>query len=216
MAIVIPLLDAFDIETYDGLLAFIVAHLELDEESEAQVPTFIRLAEYKLNRMVLAPERETSASLTTVADQQWVDLPVDFRQLRTARIVAADGYPLEPVTLNELHARFTDVSGKPQVYAVAEQAVQFGPTPDAAYTISITYMARLTPLAPTNQTNWLLAGNADAYVYATLIQAEAWLGHDKRVPLLAAALAETIAEVNAQGNRYRNASPMRLRSSVVV
>lgn len=213
MSIVISLADSFDIETYDGLIAFIVAHLELDAESEAQVPTFIRMAEYRLDRMLTVPDRETLATVSTVADTQYAALPTGFRQLRTAYI---DGYPLAPVTLNVLHAQFTDNSGKPQVYAIADQALYFGPVPDEAYSVTLTYMAKLPYLSETNQTNWLLSQNADAYVYATLIQAEAFLGHDDRIPLFESALVTTMAEINMQGNRYRNASPVRLRSSVVV
>lgn len=213
MTIAISLTDAFDIETYDGLIAFLVAHLELDAETEAQLPTLIRLAEYRLNRMITAPERETTGSVTTTADLQYVALPVDFRQLRTAYV---EGYPLAPVTLNVLHSQFTDNSGKPQVYTVADQSLYFGPVPDSAYTITLTYMARLTPLSSDNQTNWLLSGNADAYVYASLMQISAWQEDLNAAALYKAELETIIEEVNRQGNRYRNASPVRLRSPVVV
>lgn len=210
--IVIPLFDTFDIETYDGLIGFIEEHLELDAETTAQIPTFIRLAEYKLNRMILAPERETSAELETSAGVPFVSLPTGFRQLRTAYIDA--GYVLDPVTLNVVNQY--DYAGTPICFTISNEALYFGPIPDAAYTVTITYLERLAPITPTNQTNWLLSGNADAYVYAVLMQAEAFLGHDERVPMFAAALAETIGEVNAQGNRFRNASPMRLRSPGII
>ena len=103
MAIAIAVSSAFDIETYDGLIAYIVAHLELDAETEAQVPTFIRKAEYRLDRLCTVPDRETSASVTTVAGEQSVSLPADFRQLRNARLLTSYGYTLEQVALDVLH-----------------------------------------------------------------------------------------------------------------
>jgi hypothetical protein len=215
MAIAIQLDDAFDIETYDGLVAYIIAHLELDTESAAQVPTFIRKAEYRLNRLVIAPERETSATLTTTAGTQSVDLPVDYRQLKQARLLGDTGYPMAPVTLNVLNSSFDSV-GKPVAYHISEQAVQFGPVPDAAYPVTLTYIARIPPLSSTNQTNWLLTGNADAYVYAALWQAAAWLEDFDAAVKFRDEMFAIIAEVNLQGNRYRNVSPMRLRSPVVV
>lgn len=213
MSIAITLTTPADIETYDGLLAFIVAHLELDSETEAQLPALVRMAEYRLNRMLTVPERETIASVTTTAGTAYVALPTGYRQLRSAYI--DNDYPLAAATL---HSVQTDLesSGKPQRYTIADQSIYFAPTPDAVYTVSLTYMEKLAYLSATNQTNWLLSENADAYVYAVLIQCEAFLGHDARIPLLEAALVTTMDEINAQGNRYRLASPIRLRSPVVV
>lgn len=215
MAIAIQINDAFDIETYDGLQAYLIAFLELDSETSAQLPTFIRKAEYRLNRLCIAPERETSATLTTVAGEQSVDLPVDYRQLKQARLLGDTGYPLAPVTLNVLQSSF-DYTGKPQAYNISQQAVQFGPVPDAEYSITLTYLARIPPLSATNQTNWLLSENADAYVYAAAWQIAAWLEDFAAAERFRAEMFSIIAEVNLQGNRYRNASPMRLRSPVVV
>ena len=216
MAISIQVQDAFDIETYDGLVAYIIAHLELDSESAAQVPTFIRKGEYRLNRLVTAPERETSALLTTTAAVQAVALPVDYRQLRTAQFVADDGYPLEPVTLNVLHSQYSGSSGRPQAYAIAEQSVLFGPMPDAAYSVNITYMAKIPALSAATQTNWLLASNADAYVYSALWQAAAWLEDVDAALAFRSELMAIIDELNLSGNRYRNSAPIRLRSPGVI
>ena len=216
MAISIALADAFDIETYDGLVAYIVAHLELDGESEAQVPTFIRQAEYRLNRLCTAPERETSVTLTTVADVQYVALPVDYRQRRAARRLNDDGDPLAQVTLNTLHSDFAGASGRPQAFCISEQAVHFGPMPDGSYGVTLTYLARIPPLSPTNQTNWLLSGNADAYVYAALMAANVWLDNLEAAGNYRTELMSIIEEVNLQGNRYRLSGPIRMRSPVVV
>ena len=215
MAIAIALADAFDIETYDGLVAYIIAHLELDGESEAQVPTFIRQAEYRLNRLCTAPERETSILLTTTADVQSVALPVDFRQLRAARFIADNGYPLAQASLNVLHSDYSG-TGRPQAFCISEQSVQFGPMPDAEYTVNLTYLARIPPLSPTNQTNWLLSGNADAYVYAALMSASVWLEDLEAAGNYRTELMSIIEEVNLQGNRYRLSGPIRMRSPVVV
>lgn len=212
MSIAIQISDADDIESYDGLISFVTNHLQLDAETALQLPTLIRMAEYRLNREVLMPERETSTTLSTVAGERSVALPVGFRQMRS---VYLDGeYVLSPVTLNVAYQ--FETTEQPSVYAIAEQALFFGGIPDAVYAVNITYLEALSRLSPTNQTNWLLSTNADAYVYATLIQAEAFLGHDERIPLLDAALSQAISELNRSGNRYRNASPMRLRNPVGV
>ena len=215
MTISVPLQDAFDIETYDGLKAFLIAHLELDSETQTFLPSLIRMAEYRLNRLLTTPWRETSETLTTTAALQYVALPADFSQAVSVLLTGDDGYPLEAVTLNTLHSQYP-VSGQPCAYCISEQSMWFGPIPDAAYAIRLTYQARLAPLRTETQTNWLLSENADAYVYACLIQIESFLGNDERVPLYAAGLDQAIGEINAQGNRYRRSTPIRLRSPVVV
>ena len=216
MTIAISIADAFDIEDRDGLIAYITAHLELDSESAAQVPTFIRKAEYRLNRLVLAPERETSTSYSTVAGTQNLSVPVDFRQIRSVRFVGDPGYPLEQVTPDFLNDQYTNLSGKPTVYAVEEESLKLGPVPDGVYEVRLVYMTRIPPLTEASPTNWLLSTNADVYVYSTLWQAAAWLEDIDAATAFRAEMMEIIDEINASSNRYRRSTPMRLRSPVVV
>lgn len=208
MTIAILRFDLFDIETFDGLVAFIISHLELDDETAAQVPTFIRMAEYRLNRLVTAPERETSSSLTTEAGNQTVSLPVDFRQLHNARVVSSEGYPLKQVTRDHLHDAYTNSSGKPVAFAISEQGLEFGPTPDGAYGISLVYSAKIPPLSEGNQSNWLLVAHADAYVYSALWQACAWLEDIDAATAFRAELMTIIAEINEASHRYRHGSKL--------
>ena len=211
MAIAVLLNAAYDIETFDGLVAFVTAHLELDSETAAQVPTFIRLAEYRLNRLVTAPERETSASVSASAGNDTATLPADYRQLRNARLVADSGYTLEQVTPHALYDLYGNSTGKPVAYTITDDALIFGPVPDDDYTIRVIYKAKVPSLSSTNQTNWLLASNADAYLYATLWQAAAWLEDIDAATAFRAELMAIIEELNYDGNRKRNGGPMTPR-----
>lgn len=208
MTIAIQLNPAFDIETYDGLLAYVTEYLELDAETVAQLPTLLRKGEYRLNRMITAPERETSASLTTVAGSNAVTLPADYRQLRNARVLSASGRPLDQVPLDTVHDLFAGLTGEPKVYAISEEALQVGPTPDDAYTIRIVYKAVLPALSAANQTNWLSLSNADAYAFALLWQTAAWLEDFDAAEKFRAELFAIIEEINLDGSRYRNGAPL--------
>ena len=201
------------ITDYASLVSFVTDHLQLDTDTAAQVPTFIGLAEAALRRTLTVPEREMQSTLTTTASQGYVTLPEAVRAIRTAYFDS--DYPLSPVTLNVLMS-YSASSGKPQVYSVANQSLFLSPTPDAAYSIVLTYTATIPALTASNTTNWLIESNPDAYLYAVLIQAEAYRANDERIPLLTAALDGVIDQINREGNRYRNSAPMRLRSPVVV
>ena len=215
MSIAINLSSPYDIETYDGLIAYVTAHLELDAETVTQLPSIVRKAEYRLNRLVTMPERETSVTLTTEAAVQGVQLPADYRQLRNLRFLGNYGYTLQQVTLAELHNGHIG-SGQPIVFAVSEGLLELGPVPDAAYSLDLSYIRKIPGLSETNQTNWLLSSNADVYVYAVLWQAAAWLEDINAASAFRAEMMEIIGELNASGNRYRRATPMRMRSPVVV
>lgn len=208
MAIVIQTFDTFDIEDRDGLIAYIIAKLELDAESAAQVPTFIRMGEYRLNRLLTAPERETSVTLTTEAGQQAVALPVDYRQLRNARLVGTDGWPLDQVSPEALHTNYTNASGRPVAYSISEQSLQLGPVPDGEYEVRLVYSARIPPLTEAAPTNWLLVSNADAYVYSALWQACAWLEDVDAAIAFRNELFTIIDEINLSSSRYRNGAPL--------
>lgn len=214
MTVSVPIADSHVIETYSGLQDFIENHLELDSETVAQLPTLIRLAEYRLDRMLTTPQRETSESVGTTASIAFVSLPTYLRQLDHAYI---DGdYPLERVSLNTLHGEYGETSGKPKVYAISEGEMWLGPLPDGEYEIRLTYLTRLDPLSVTNTSNWLLRQHADAYVCAVVAQVESFRDNDERASRYWGLVTELIGEINAQGNRFRNTEPIRLRSSVVV
>ena len=207
---------AFDIETYDGLIAFVTAHLELDAETVAQLPSLIRKAEARLDRLCVVPERETAVSVTTTAGEQNVSLPIDYRHLHNARLLDDTGAPLEQVPLATLYNAYSSASGRPTVYAVTAGALLVGPVPDAEYAIRLIYTTKLPNLSPANQTNWLLQNNPDAYIYAVLFQTSTWLEDLDAATAYRSELFTIIEEVNKQGNRYRRVAPMRLRSPVVV
>lgn len=216
MAIVLTLPDEFAIENYSGLQSFLTNHLQLDTDTVEQLPNLIRLAEIRLERLVLTPERETTALLTTTAGTQSLALPSGFRQVRQLKIAgdSSTGYPLEPVTPNVVESY--DYPGKPVAYAISGDNLLFGPVPDAAYSLTLTYLAKLAPLSSNTQTNWLLTDNADSYVYMAAAVIEKHRNNQDSAALYLSLAEAAVDEINQQGNRKRNSAPVRLRSPVVV
>lgn len=203
MSIAIKLFDTFDIETRDGLIAYVISHLELDTETAAQVPTFIRKAEYRLDRLLTIPHRESSVSLSFTAGTDRVSLPADCRSVRS---VYTDR-PLKQVALSYLQDRY-DEAGMPLAYALSEHDLVLGPVPASTTSVRLSYLTRLEPLTDANQTNWLLSNNADVYVYATLWQAAAWLEDIDAATAFRAEMMTIIDEINLQAQRARWSGPL--------
>lgn len=206
--IVIPLFDLFDVETYDGLLGFVERHMELDAETVSQLPTLLRMAEYKLDRMARVPARESVSIVSTTADVSFLPLPSDYRELKSVYLGNA---PLAGVSLDAMQAGYGGLTGSPTTYSIVDDQIYVAPVPVEAATVTINYLKRLDPLTPSNQTNWLLANNADLYVYALLVQVCGFLHDLDAASVYKSLLEETLAEVMQQGSRFRHSQPLRAR-----
>lgn len=211
MAIVLTLPTDFDVENYTGLQAFLTDHLQLDQSTVDQLPNLIRLAEYRLARLIRTQDRQTETTLSATSGAQAVALPSDFKQPTQLKINgdSDSGYPLTLVSLNTVEAY--DYPGEPLVYAVSGSSALLGPIPDAAYTLTLRYLAKLTPLTEDAPTNWLLTSHADAYVYMAASVISFHLG-DKALASEYAAFADGVCEeINKEGVRQRfgaNLAPM--------
>lgn len=181
----------------------------------SKIPEFIALAERRFNRVIVAPERETTTTASLAVEA--LSLPTDFWQLRSIYLDTDPRQKLEQVTLAVLRSEYADqTTGKPRVFAIADGQFIFGPAPDATYTVEIVYTATIAPLDGTTATNWLLDKHPDIYLYGSLLAAEAYVWNDERLPVWKNALDEALGELAGVSNRQRySASPMRLRSPVV-
>lgn len=216
MTIAITLPNSFDIENYEGLQSFLIDHLELDASTQAQLPTLIRLAEAHMARKLTTPNRETTTTLATISGTQAVSLPDDFKQVRQIKIAGDDstGYPLEQVALNTVEAY--DYAGKPLAFAIFGSNLLMGPVPDAVYILTIRYIASFTSLTANSQTNWLLTGHPDAYVWTSAAFICQHLGDSENATLYFGLAQSVLEEINDEARRYRNSQPIRMRSAVVV
>jgi hypothetical protein len=158
------------------------------------VPEMIVLAESELRRRLRVGEAEQRASLT--ATTAAVALPAGCRQLR---IVTSDGALVSYVPPDQLPGG----SGPPYLYTLHGSELRLGPAPSGSVTLEILYQSGLPPLSDLAPTNWLLTDHPDAYLYSTLVAAEAFIGHDERIPLWAQAAASALASIEQADRKAR-------------
>lgn len=213
MSVAVPTTDASPIETFQGLKAWVLEVLDRDD-LDAVIDKMVRMAEYHLRRQILSIQRETTATLSATGET--VLLPTDFVALRNAYLATDPPVQLSQLAPTVLKSRYP-ATGQPLGYAIGNGVLILGPAPDGPYNVQIRYIQNLPYLSDTNPTNWLLSSHADVYVYATLLQADAYIQDDPRLGIWKSALEEAIANINEQGNRYRHSgTPLRLSSPVVV
>ncbi|ODU22777.1 MAG: hypothetical protein ABS87_01005 [Sphingomonas sp. SCN 67-18] len=207
MAIVLDLPASTNLENWTGLRNSIEAWLDRTDLND-RIPDFIRLAEARFRREITRVERETTIPLPG-------SLPADFDSVREIFLPDCPSAALVQVGLPELRERFSG-QGMPRVYAIVAGQIVVGPTPISAVTALLTYNAKIPALSATNQINWLLADHPDLYLYGALLHAEMFGWNDERLPLMKAAVDETLAEINRAGLRRKHGSgPLTMRSGVM-
>jgi len=180
----------------------------------SKIPEFIALAERRFNRIIVTPERESTATASLSGEA--LGLPTDFWQLRSIHLTTDPRQPLMQVSPSVLRSEYADqTTGKPRAFAIEDGQFIFGPSPDTTYTVKISYVAGIPPLNGSTATNWLLEKHPDIYIYGSLLAAEAYLWNDARLGVWKSAMDEAIAELADAGNRYRLSMPLRLRNPVV-
>ncbi|HEY6868832.1 MAG TPA: hypothetical protein VI199_03645 [Novosphingobium sp.] len=179
--------------TYTTLLAQVVDTLG-QQVTTAQVDAMLPFVEARFNRTINSPQREVEAYANPTSD---VTLPQDCWQVRDMWLVGSPDATLEQLSPDAARSLFGGVSGSPEAYTITGTKIDFWPTPSVSSTdtIKIRYQQTIPALTTTNTTNWLLTQHPDIYYYSLLLQCEAYIVNDERLPLWKAGLDEALGEL---------------------
>lgn len=194
------------LDTYAGLTAEIADFLNKGPTLSAKIPTFIRLTESRLNKVLDDPEMEVTATAT--ATGEFLGLPADFGQLRS---ISVGGYRLRGTTAADFSG-FDGTAGIPRSYAIYDGQLAFAPIPSTGSAVQIVYTRRIPALSDTNPTNWLLDLAPEAYLYGSLLAAELYLWNDERLPVFQTAFEDAITTLQEDAAKRRwGAAPLAPR-----
>lgn len=181
MAIAVAVTDAAEISTYGELIERITDHTD-GRVAEANIPTYIRLAEAEMNRrLALRPLRPMQCRETITIDAQKQPLPSLYMSTDSLQVTdGTNSYTIdfvEPENFDDRNVarQNQDFTGfvqttpdRPLNYTVIGSELYFYPTPTQSWSGSHTYYKRLTPLSNSSNTNWLLRDHPDVYYTGTL------------------------------------------------
>lgn len=167
--------------SYAELQATMADTLNRDDLT-AVLPTFIRLAESRIDRDLRHWRQEKRS--TAQLDTQYSAIPADY--LRPIRLQILDGStnavePISTAQMLQLRGDNYDQTGRPTHYVLTAGGLELYPTPDVAYNSSLVYYARVPALSVTNTVNWLLTEAPDAYLYGALVHSAPYLKDDAKI-----------------------------------
>jgi hypothetical protein len=166
---------------YSALQTTVASYLGRSDLT-AMIPTFITLAETRLQRELRTRPMLKSATANMTGGDNTVGLPTDFLEMRD---LFTQGNPRMPVSYMSpsaftRNARATE-SGRPVDYSVIGSEMNFAPIPDGNYVLEMLYYYKQDVLSSTNASNVFLSNYPDALLYGTLAQAEPYLMNDARI-----------------------------------
>jgi hypothetical protein len=186
------------ISTYAELRAEVAEWLQRSDLS-ARIPVFVEMATARFNRELRAPEMETL--VTTAADAEYTDLPVDFLQIRS---IETNGDRMEYIAPEEFQAYVAKTSTPAvPVYTIADMSLRIYPAPTVAgtLTLKVLYYARIPELVNAGDANWLLGAHPDVYLFGSLVEAAGFLHDDTRMAVWDSRLQQAMTLINRRGRQ---------------
>jgi hypothetical protein len=202
------------ISNYTELQAAIADWLNRDDLA-AVVPSFISLAEADINRRLKHWRMETRSTATL--DSRFSALPADWGStISLAMTISGKAYPIRLASVADIadqRSASSGASGRPEVYAITGGQLEIYPTPDAAYSAELVYLANVPSLSATTTSNWLLLDSPDVYLYGALVQSAPYLKDDQRAPIWAGLYQSAIDGLNSSSDEQRySGSGLRLKN----
>jgi len=197
---------------YTNLVSSAADYLERDDIN-ASIPTFIRLAEKKVCRLLKAQlatntvtDKLTIGSPLVIKPERWIET-LSFTVMSSNQVSVLKKRSRE--TIQQMYAD-NSITGLPKYYAEWQQNYFYvGMTPDQAYDFELVIYQEPVPLDAANQTNYLTDIAPDLLLYSTLLEAEGYLKNDERLPVWKAARDESLQQltgldISRQTDRQEN------------
>ena len=162
---------------------------------------------------IRAMENFTDPTTFTTSAGSERALPTGFLGLTKNRTLYLNTDPIKPLehaSDDQISALQRQGNGEPIAYTVRGESLRFGPAPDAAYGVVMGYYKRFDPLA-TTATNWLLTNAPGVYLYAALLEAQALIRNDARLPVWASMYTAAVRAVQKADDMDRWSGRLTMR-----
>jgi hypothetical protein len=191
------------LDSYADLLAAVSNWLHRD--LSAQFPTFLLLAEERINRLVRCRDMEVELSATTLDDDYQMTQPTDMVAVKS---FYASGYEDEPIKITTYDKLLSiPEQTRAKNFAWVGSVLYF----DGPGTIYGTYLEKVAALSSTNITNWLIQKHPSCYLSAVLTEAFIYVRDDTESTRWDGRFLQIVAEINGKTQHDTFSGPLTVR-----
>lgn len=195
------------ISNYTDLQASIANWLNRDDLTSV-IPDFIALAETRIARDLRHWKQEKR--VTTNIDERYENLPNDVIEIRQVQHTSGGSISsISSFDMEKLRAE-SNTPAKPSYMRLTADQIEFYPTPNTTYNITMLYYGRIPALSAADPTNWLLRDAPDVLLYCSLLQSAPYLAEDARVQVWAGLYQSAIEGLNSENERARVSGPISM------
>lgn len=195
------------ISTYSELQSAIADYLNRTDLTSV-IPTFISLAEAKLNRELRT--RDMLVRSTATSSNEFVAVPTDFLEDYSLELDMTNQGPQPPLAyigpLEAKSLKANKITGKVRYYTIIDGAFEMLPAPQLAVDVILTYYAKIPSLSNTQTTNWLLTKSPDLYLYSSLLEAMPYLKDEQRIAVWSTARGQVLEAMKEESERSMRAT----------
>ena len=187
--------------TYDEIKTKVAEYLNRTDLT-SQMDMFIDLTESDINKVI--KHQDLIKRANAVAETQYTQLPSDWSRVINVELNTSDHTTLLQQSTESLDLKRTsidNVSGRPEYFAITDNAIELCPTPDTNYELQLTYYANIPELSSTNTTNVVSGKFPDVYIYGCCKHASVFLMEDERVGMFQTLFDKALEEVRLQQER---------------
>jgi hypothetical protein len=181
----------------------------------AVIPSFIRLGEAEIGRVVRALEQETDLLMNCTSPAYSCALPDGFLGFKHVFVSGASEPRTQyvpPTQFHELNLRprdaFADSFGTALLYTIESNVIKVNRPAGSSEPIVLdtSYVKKFATLDNTNTTNWLLTNHYDVYIWAALKEAWDYVDETEMVAKYQAKFDRVVAQLTALETAKRRAS----------
>ena len=165
----------------------------------SEIDIFIDNTEAELNRNLRVADMVKRSTAT--AENQYLALPSDWLEAINIEISSNEFRPLMQMSIESLDVyrkSINNKTGQPIYYAIVDNTLELAPSPDASYTLQLTYYGKIDALSDSNTSNFVSNNHPDVYLYGSLKHASVFLMEDERAPLFNAQFDKSLEEIRLQ------------------
>lgn len=176
-----------EIMTYSSLIKDVLSYCERpdDEDVASQVPRLIMLAEHRIASEVRGLGLLRVLKGTMTAGNPVIPKPANWRESSSMRLLVGTQHRTVYKRTYEYCRAVCDDTGikrTPRFYSDYDFSKFFlVPSPDKNYDFELVFFERPLPLSKENETNWVTINAPQLLLYATLLEAQAYLKADARI-----------------------------------